>query len=259
MSPNYDSYKNFGPEGYPNDGYRQDYLAPCTNYSDNPWHCGHYPQPYPYCQYNDPLSGRIVVPPSRADFAANQRLIDPLTVNYMEGGKNFPNRVAGNVLPPFQTDVPSITPPEDRYIISGGNTDDRNVVNFTDQELSAFTSGRITSWPRIRVNRGQMLTIVWELRENRLTRGYRAFITRDRWNENERITRDQLQFGVMHEDLRPQTPYGAAHNREALQPSLYHDIRLPLNKSGHHVIILIWLVASAPIGIYQAFDVDFGE
>src|SRR5450830_1975767 len=91
---------------------------------------------------NKPLSkpelkhGRVVSPSSRGSVAVERGLLGNWQVNEMEGGKNFPALTAGPFPAPYETDDPSVTPPADGYILSGGKTDDRDCINFTDEEMS---------------------------------------------------------------------------------------------------------------------------
>ncbi|WP_247617849.1 lytic polysaccharide monooxygenase auxiliary activity family 9 protein, partial [Pseudomonas syringae] len=88
-----------------------------------------------------------------------------------------------------------------------------------------------------------------------VTRGYRWFITKDGWNESTRLTRNHFDEQPFHKEISPLKPF--SQHRDALQPTEEHSAELPKNKKGHHVILLLWIVAESPMAFYQAFDVDF--
>ncbi|WP_413740084.1 lytic polysaccharide monooxygenase auxiliary activity family 9 protein [Sodalis sp. RH14] len=215
-----------------------------------------YPPPYPFYEPIDPQSGRVVSPASRAVIMLNNGYLPPFLVDEMTGGKNFPDLFAGPVLFPFHTDIESSNPPPDGRIVSGGNGDARDIANATDEELRVLTGGNFNQWPRLRVNPAQSLTIQWVNTIPRVTRGYRAFITRDNWDSRVRIARNQLEPVPFFNTLNQGVPW--QEHLGDLQPRITLPLVLPFNKRGHHVIILLWLVANQPIAIYQAFDVDFG-
>lgn len=172
----------------------------------------------------------------------------------MEGGKNFPSLVAGPVPAPFQTDAPSVVPPADGYILSGGKQDARDVVNYTNAEMSAKL-GTPFNWPLLNVTPGQTFQVKWEYTAAHTTRGYRWFITKDGWDVNKRVSRAQLEAAPFAEDLYPYTPY--YEHKDKLKAKVEHEVKLPTNKHGHHVIVLLWLVADTGNAFYQAFDVNF--
>lgn len=198
--------------------------------------------------------GRVVSPPSRGSVVVDLGLLGGWQVNEMEGGKNFPSYVAGPFPQPYQTDDQSVVPPADGFILSGGKNDERECVNFTNAEMSNKI-GRDFSWPMLEVRPGQDFHVSWEYSAPHTTRGYNWFITKDGWNPEERITRDQLEPKSIYEDYYTQVPY-YSHSAE-LQPKVEHHIKLPTHKKGHHVLVLLWIVANTGNAFYQAFDLDF--
>lgn len=199
--------------------------------------------------------GRVINPPSRAQFLLNEGLLAAWEANEMEGGKNFPDINGGTPRPPFQTDAWGAAPPPDNFIISGGRTGLRDRANFTDAELNRLAP-RLPGWPRLRVAPGQRFNVEWYYRQAHVTRGYRWFITRDGWNPNQRITREQLESRPFYDDISPLVPFN--NFRDQLIPRVFHSAPIPQNKRGHHVILLVWVPADAANGFYQGFDVDIG-
>ena len=111
--------------------------------------------------------GRVISPASRGAVAIEQGLLGGWQVNEMEGGKNFPALAAGPFPAPFESDNPSVVPPADGYILSGGKNDARDCVNFTAEEMSKKL-GRPFSWPLLNVTPGQTLEVKWEYTAPRL-------------------------------------------------------------------------------------------
>jgi chitin-binding protein len=52
-----------------------------------------------------------------------------------------------------------------------------------------------------------------------------------------------------------QAPYHS-HVAEMAEKEL-HKVKMPANKRGQHVIVLLWIVVNTGKAVYQAFDVDF--
>ncbi|WP_413727124.1 lytic polysaccharide monooxygenase [Sodalis sp. RH19] len=264
MNKNY-TLKDHLSKVNPNDNYSRDYRNSCN------WRDGYSLSPYwdqsNNIRYNNrgccinstvddtpvpPLP--IVTPASRAQTLVDLGRLSPLQVNTATGGKNFPDLNGGAVFWPFQDDVWSATPPEDGFILSGGQSGEISAVNFTDNQIAIFTLFAIRQWPRIRLSAGQILNIEWLYDRRRLTRGYRAFITRDDWNPNARITRAQLELRPFWENINQEFPFWQFPAQ--LQPRTHHSIPIPFNKTGHHVIVLLWLIADFEDAVYQAFDID---
>ncbi|ANI29258.1 chitin-binding protein [Yersinia entomophaga] len=205
--------------------------------------------------------GRITTPKTRGLVATDLGLIGEWENNEMEGGKNFPDLNAGPVPAPFQADNPSNIPPKDGLILSGGHAGNRESVNFTDQEMqqklrALGKADDSFSWPKIAVKPGELFDVKWAYTAPHTTRGYRWFITKDGWNPQARITRDQLEVAPFSEDFYPFVPYYS--HQAKLVAKTNHQVLLPTGKKGHHVIVLLWIVANSGNAFYQAFDVDFG-
>ncbi|MEA9412817.1 lytic polysaccharide monooxygenase [Flavobacterium sp. PL02] len=176
-------------------------------------------------------------------------------INQFEGGKFFTTIVSSGLdkYPQDEQGGPHTRPvPPDNYINSGGWTNesgsDWDIVNCTDRELQA-KKGQV--WPKTKVNSGQNFRMRWSYNAPHATRGYNHWITKDGWNPDERITRDQLEpvpFN-MHHYATP-LPYGAAPTETS--------VVLP-QKKGHHVMIVAWIVSDTAHAFYQTFDLDFDD
>ncbi|KTC24327.1 chitin-binding protein [Pseudomonas putida] len=198
--------------------------------------------------------GRVISPATRSAIAIDEGLIYEWHADEMEGGKNFPSEIAGPFPSPYETDVASDVPPANGYILSGGETDARECVNFTNQEMSQKL-GREFTWPLLEVKAGQTFQVKWKYAEAHMTRGYSWFITKDGWDPEKRISRAQLEPEPFHKDFYTQTPYW--EHSDTLKAKTEHEVKLPTNKHGHHVIVLLWIVANTGNAFYQVFDVKF--
>ncbi|MBC3953597.1 lytic polysaccharide monooxygenase auxiliary activity family 9 protein [Pseudomonas triticifolii] len=198
--------------------------------------------------------GRVTSPPSRGSQAMDLELLEEWQVVELEGGKNFPATSAG-AFPGHSEDTQSTAPPKDDYILSGGREDARDCINFTDEELAKKKAG--AKWNRQDVRAGETFEVEWKYTMRHITRGYRWFITKDGWDENVRISRAQLDPDPFFDDLYTYEPY---YDHEAdMPPKDKHSVVLPTGKSGHHLILLLWIVADTGAAFYQTFDVNFVE
>ena len=249
---------------------------PCI--PDNP--CSEYPQPETYyepeecgCHHDPdgiaPFHGYIRLPRSRAYYARSRGWISNHQATEMEGQKNFPafnngshssdlRWFPGEAGPfPDETRVaPSIplTLP-DGVILSGGRTDARDIVNLSDSQL---LTARGSVWPKFPVRPGQLVPISWNHTVNHRTRGYRYFITRPTWNRNHRPTRADFEPAPFQSNFHTNR-YFWQESIQSMGPMSSQSILIPsAPRTGHHIILAVWLVADSGAGFYGALDVDFG-
>ncbi|WP_374191078.1 lytic polysaccharide monooxygenase [Candidatus Symbiopectobacterium sp. 'North America'] len=156
----------------------------------------------------------------------------------MKGGP-FPDSI--HIFPGVASPVP------DDRIFSGGQTaNNRDIVNLTDAELEMRHGVR---WPRTNVESGQYLKIIWNHTVVHATRGYRYFITRNGWDPTRRATRADFE----------DAPFASVINRTPpLNTMPTQTIKLPTDRTGHHIILSVWMVSDTGAGFYSAFDVNFG-
>ncbi|QQQ53086.1 lytic polysaccharide monooxygenase [Pseudomonas syringae] len=233
-----------------------------------------------------PKHGMVIKPESRGSYAISQGLLLEWEVVAMEGGKNFPDPTFGLAhdfpgfdepinLDPLPSAPPLADPPQDGLILCGGQGDRRKCLNYTDSEIVEEIkilkpTTKSTGWPRKLVNGGEEFTVTWNYPAKHVTRGYRWFITKEGWDDSKRITRESFkeknhfsdkhftadgQDGLMWSDISDLSPFD--QHRDELQPKVITTARLPKGKRGHHVILLVWIVAETDKAFYQAFDVDF--
>ncbi|QXG44897.1 lytic polysaccharide monooxygenase auxiliary activity family 9 protein [Pseudomonas viridiflava] len=201
-----------------------------------------------------PKHGWVISPASRGSRAIDLGFLLEWEVDELEGGKNFPDLKKGP-FPGHSADEPSENPPSDGLILSGGHEDGhREDLNLTNQQLIEKYPKDGKGWTVLSVNPGDDFPVTWKYLASHTTRGYRWFITKDGWDENAAITRDQLELKPFHETISPIDPYN-----ETMVPDENISAPLPKEKTGYHVIILLWIVANTGNAFYQAFDVNFGQ
>ncbi|WXF85543.1 lytic polysaccharide monooxygenase auxiliary activity family 9 protein [Pseudomonas syringae pv. atrofaciens] len=202
--------------------------------------------------------GRITDPATRGSYAMDQSWVLEWHLHGIESGKNFPDTIGGEFAG-FKSDVPSAEPPKDGLIVSGGWTDERECLNYTDREVAdrLVAKGNAEGWPRQGVKGVSTFMVTWRYEAPHVTRGYRWFITKDGWDESTRLTRAHFQEKPFYEEISLLDPYN--EHREELAPKTEISAVLPEGKQGHHVILLLWIVAESPMAFYQTLDVDFDK
>lgn len=176
-------------------------------------------------------------------------------INQFEGGKGFPtDEIAGLTDFINEGDASSMSAPVDGYICSGGHAGAAaDVVNYTDDELRE-KKGERNGWPLMQVAPYQEFAINWSYQAPHKTRGYVYWMTKDGWDQNRRISRDQLEPEPFYRDFFQNTPVW----NHPLAPKSETVVTLP-RKTGRHVMIVIWTIADTGMGFYQTFDLDFQD
>lgn len=128
--------------------------------------------------------------------------------NELEGGKGYPDKEAKGTFPGFPDDVVSVVPPADGHILSGGHTDARDCVNFTNQEMRIKTENTNFNWAdtAIKVKSGDVFETKWTYSAQHKTRGYDWWITEKPIDFSHRLTRDDLKE-QFYKDYSIDTPF----------------------------------------------------
>ncbi|WP_223608431.1 lytic polysaccharide monooxygenase auxiliary activity family 9 protein [Chryseobacterium sp. OSA05B] len=190
---------------------------------------------------------------TRGTYSYGQGWLGEWNILQFEGGKFFPTKEISGLdkYPEDTQDGDPFRPiPPDHFICSGGWTNehgsDWDIVNSTDAELQA-KKGK--TWPRIKVSSGENFKMKWEYSAPHSTRGFNYWITKDGWSPAERISIAQLEPAPFHKHHYPTPlPYGTVPTET--------NVSLP-QKTGHHVMIVAWIVSDTGHAFYQTFDLDF--
>ena len=124
--------------------------------------------------------------------------------------------------------------PADGKLGSVGRAD---AVNLDEQSS--------TRWKKNDVKVGQDLTVAWHYTAPHQTTNWHYYITKNGWDQNKPITRA---------DLQPLAEYTQAMGPASNTPS--HQVKLPADHSGYHVIYAVWDVADTVNAFYNMIDLN---
>ncbi|AOH56651.1 hypothetical protein ABE28_019970 [Peribacillus muralis] len=103
-----------------------------------------------------------------------------------------------------------------------------------------------TRWSKNAIQSGPQ-TFTWNLTAMHSTAKWHYYITKQNWNPNKPLTRDQLELVPFYEK-----------NDNGARPSnkVNHQVVVP-QRTGYHVIFAVWDVADTVNAFYNAIDVQF--
>lgn len=98
--------------------------------------------------------------------------------------------------------------------------------------------------------------MAWHFTANHATRRWNYFMTKEDWNPERVLSRDQFEaepFYTVQINLQP-----FWEHTDAMMPSspTVHDVPLP-QREGYHVLLAVWEVANTGNAFYQVIDLDF--
>ncbi|MHA0960155.1 N-acetylglucosamine-binding protein GbpA [Enterobacter cancerogenus] len=169
--------------------------------------------------------GYIESPASRAYMCKLGQNIDCGTVQYepqsVEKSSGFPT----GAMPP------------DGQLASAGIS---QYSQLDKQSLNAWTKSPMTAGPH---------QFVWYHTAPHKTTNWRYYITKQNWNPNKPLTRDQFEL----------TPFCTVNgNGQAPAQRQTMNCNVP-ERTGYQVIYGVWEIADTSNSFYQAIDVDFGN
>ncbi|KLL10778.1 chitin-binding protein [Protofrankia sp. BMG5.30] len=181
--------------------------------------------------------GSVIEPVSRAAI-----YLESWQAAGLEAGKFFPATESGLLDPFAPDDVPNAQPPADGRIASAG------------QDFAASLDEPRSDWQTHTVSSGQKLQVSWSYHAAHKTRRWNYFLTRDGWDPNRPLSRDQFESAPIHTEQFSGQPYWSA---DLLPPDpTRHTITLP-RRNGYHVLLAVWEVADTGNGFYQVIDLTF--
>ncbi|WP_061707780.1 N-acetylglucosamine-binding protein GbpA [Pseudenterobacter timonensis] len=132
---------------------------------------------------------------------------------------------------------PSGTMPPDGQLASAGIA---NYSQLDRQSLNAWTKTPITPGPH---------EFVWYHTAPHKTNNWRYYITKQNWDPNKPLTRDQFEL----------TPFCSV-NGYGQAPTMRKAMNCNVpQRTGYQVIYGVWEIADTANSFYQAIDVDFGN
>ena len=132
---------------------------------------------------------------------------------------------------------PSGSLPPDGELASAGIA---NYSQLDKQSQNAWTKTPMTAGVHL---------FVWHHTAPHKTTNWRYYITKQNWNPNKPLTRDQF-------DLTPFCTVNGNGQAPAMTQSM--NCNVP-ERTGYQVIYGVWEIADTPNSFYQAIDVDFGN
>lgn len=191
-----------------------------------------------------PRHGHIFSPKSRAYFAWEAGKLDEGALNQREGGKFFPQTLGELADAYAKSDELSAAPPPDGKIASA------------NQAIGAMLDEPGRHWQKHDVRSGEVLDISWNYSARHATRRWNYFLTKEGWDPDKVLSRDQFEadpFYTVQINLKPYWD----HENEMLPPvPTTHALPLP-RREGYHVLLAVWEVANTEMAFYQVVDLDF--
>ncbi|MBG9786533.1 lytic polysaccharide monooxygenase [Brevibacillus laterosporus] len=108
-------------------------------------------------------------------------------------------------------------------------------------ELFAQTDSR---WKKVDMQGGKN-TFTWYLTAPHSTGDWKYYITKKDWNPNKPLGRDDLELIAKFNDGGKVPPKSVSHN-----------VNVPTDRSGYHIILGVWEIADTGNAFYQAIDVN---
>jgi chitin-binding protein len=141
--------------------------------------------------------------------------------------------------------VPSGQPPADGKIASAGNA----AAAVLDEQTSM-------RWTKHSVGSGQVVNITWSSDRPELVRRWNYFITKEGWDPDSPLTRDQFEAQPFYQETLNAQPYWDARDGLTPRTPTVHEVRLP-ERRGYHVILAVCEIADTGKASCQVIDVDF--
>lgn len=185
-----------------------------------------------------PFHGRIIAPQSRAVI-----YLAAWQANGLESGKFFPARTSGLADPFASEDITNNLPPADNQIASTGKSDAAILDEVRDD------------WYKHAVKSGQKITITWTFSAKHKTRRYNYFITKQNWNTQSKLTREQFESSPFVSFENKCRPYWSCNDLIPTDPT-EHTFTLPI-RSKYQVLLAVWEVADTGNAFYQVIDLLF--
>ncbi|GKW42208.1 lytic polysaccharide monooxygenase [Pectobacterium parvum] len=178
-----------------------------------------------YAENISPRHGFVNNPPSRAFLCS-------------AGGGNLNKNCGGVQYEPQSVEGSKGFPsagPKDGEIASGGK------LSFN--ELNAQSA---TRWRHIDINTGKQ-TFTWNLTAPHSTESWKFYITKENWNPNQPLSREQLNLTAFCERSDSGKVPTSTVNVECVVPNV---------KSGYYIILAVWNIADTGNAFYQVIDAN---
>ncbi|MGX6962522.1 lytic polysaccharide monooxygenase [Vagococcus xieshaowenii] len=127
---------------------------------------------------------------------------------------------------------------------TGFGPEDGKITSANDILGSQMAVQKENYWKSTTINTGD-LDVTWHYTATHPTSRWSYYITKQNWNPNKTITRDDLELinDVQYDGSQANT-------------YLTHTIKVPEDRKGYHVIVSAWDVADTGMAFYQTLDVN---
>jgi len=131
---------------------------------------------------------------------------------------------------------------------TGALPPDGQLASAGISQYSQLDRQSLNAWTKTPITAGKN-TFTWYHTAPHKTVNWRWYITKQDWNPNKPLTRDQFES----------TPFCTVNgNGQAPSPRQEMSCNVP-QRTGYQVIYAVWEIADTTNSFYQAIDVDFGN
>ncbi|WP_445356089.1 lytic polysaccharide monooxygenase [Microbulbifer sp. EKSA008] len=123
---------------------------------------------------------------------------------------------------------------------------DGQIASAGDSSWSELNEQSSDRWVKNYISSGWQ-TFKWRFTANHVTRDWKYYITKEGWNPNAVLTRDQF-------DLDPFCEVDGNYEQPAVNTT--HECQVP-EREGYHVILAVWDVGDTVNAFYNVIDVEF--
>lgn len=176
--------------------------------------------------------GYVESPPSRG----YQGAIERNTIGYSAAWEKYGAVITNPQSLEAKKGFPQAGPADGRIASAEGG-----LGQIGDFVLDNQTASR---WTKQEVKQGAM-NITWRYTASHATSKWHYYMTKADWNPNDSLDRGDFELiGTIN------------HNGSAATNNPKHNITIPSNRLGYHVILAVWDVADTPNAFYNVIDVN---
>ncbi|MEU8567160.1 lytic polysaccharide monooxygenase, partial [Streptomyces pathocidini] len=103
-----------------------------------------------------------------------------------------------------------------------------------------------TLWEKQEFQQGQTVTAGWCFAAPHSTKNFEYFITKNGWDPNKPLTRDSFE----------RAPLTTVNGNNAMPVTGLHQIKLPADRTGYHIILSKWNIGDTSMAFYNVSDLN---
>ena len=121
---------------------------------------------------------------------------------------------------------------------------DTKIASANGQFGGTLDNQAASMWKKTDIKQGKNV-FTWNFTASHKTSKWHYYMTKPGWNQNEKLTRDSLQLiGTVE------------HGGADASDKTAHEINVPTDRTGYHVILAVWDVADTANAFYNVIDVN---